>query len=602
MIKKDLNLDLQHKGVEPAFYFFVQLWHELLDHRTLDIYQYTLLDSYSVLKELVSVIDNTRNGLFTSNHNVDACKEECAKIVADDLILQKRHRPLWNTLSRHLHSKCSNNNELLSLQFQIKYALNQLTDHYIEWIFEETYFAIIHKQYDAVIHHTKALISQCMSKGWSAKGLYQCDRLFNSGEEHVQLEEQWRKFKNHLLQHEHEFYVYINIKTQDISSFTEASQTDSPLTFSVETGAEIVQNCPNYLDKAKNKFDRQKRYIKFKIQSQDVYSASYKAVSKLSDKINVLSFFNMIKVWDMKDIYIIAVDFNSHYCKGFNCEDLFKTYDYLDAASNIFVSTSKIMSELPSIGISEKLLGAFRYTNISRASFFHEEKYMTLWIALESLSRTNMNGDIISCVKATLPAALSTRYLFRIMRNFAEDLIRCNVNLTFSSCEYDIDNSSKTQLVKDLLVVFKDESLSRELIDKCNCSELLYHRVNKIHDIVGNLESAVKCYTEYYEKINWQIQRLYRLRNQIAHSATTEILSLTIYAEYLYDYLSILVSEIVFCAENNNLKTIDEVFCKIRDNYTVLYEILKQKTQQISLEDKELLDKTIFTTGIIQFI
>ena len=59
MVKKDLNSDLKHKGVEEKYYFFLQLWHELLDQRTLDIYQYRLFNTYSALNELVSVIDKT---------------------------------------------------------------------------------------------------------------------------------------------------------------------------------------------------------------------------------------------------------------------------------------------------------------------------------------------------------------------------------------------------------------------------------------------------------------------------------------------------------------------------------------------------------------
>ena len=57
MIKKDLNCDLQRKGVERKYFFFLQLWHELLDQRTLDIYQYRLFNTYSALNELVSVIN-----------------------------------------------------------------------------------------------------------------------------------------------------------------------------------------------------------------------------------------------------------------------------------------------------------------------------------------------------------------------------------------------------------------------------------------------------------------------------------------------------------------------------------------------------------------
>ena len=230
---------------------------------------------------------------------------------------------------------------------------------------------------------------------------------------------------------------------------------------------------------------------------------------------------------------------------------------------------------------------------------FHEEKYMTLWIALESLSRTEMCTDIISNVKNTVPAALSIRYLFRIIRNFAEDLIRCNIDLNFSSISYDINKDSKSQLVKEVISIMKDDELYSELESKCICSNLLFYRVKEIKKIICDLDYAVKKYTNYYNHVLWQIQRLYRIRNEIAHSATAEKLTLTIYTEHLYDYLSTFVAEIVSCVNEKNLTTIGEVFCKIQDNYNVFKEIAdnREKTK----EDKDLLNNTVFTTGILSF-
>ena len=87
MIKKDLNADLLNKEVDPKYVFFVQLWHELLNIRTLDTYQYKLLNSYSALCELITVIDKTIAGIFISPHNILDCVAECAQIIKNDEIL-----------------------------------------------------------------------------------------------------------------------------------------------------------------------------------------------------------------------------------------------------------------------------------------------------------------------------------------------------------------------------------------------------------------------------------------------------------------------------------------------------------------------------------
>ena len=47
----------------------------------------------------------------------------------------------------------------------------------------------------------------------------------------------------------------------------------------------------------------------------------------------------------------------------------------------------------------------------------------------------------------------------------------------------------------------------------------------------------------HYRHIYWQIQRLYRIRNEIAHAALREQVSLIVYLEHLYHYLSTYISE-----------------------------------------------------------
>jgi len=598
MIKKDLNSDLERKGVEKKYFFFLQLWHELLDQRTLDIYQYRLFNTYSALNELISVIDKTLSGVFTTNYNIDACVDESAQIVKKDIILKKNNISLWRALVNHLNKKHGQKSEQLSLRFQATYAISILGEDYFHWIFDEIKNDIDNGNKEEVMYCVQVLISQCIYNGWSTKSLYQCDRFFYNSFVAECSDDRWEHFKNYLLSSERVFKVYVNIKKLTPQQIEVLSDT---LHINVYTGTTIAQdNSETYTDTLKNTFERNKKYAEYQLKAKDIYSASHLAIKKISDKINILSFYNIINAWDMHSLNIIAVDVTSCYFKGFSCEDLFKTYDYIDSSGFVFENTLSITQNDEHKEIGDKLLGAFSYANISRASFFHEEKYMTLWIALESLSRTEMCPDIISNVKNTVPAALSIRYLFRIIRNFAEDLIRCNVDLNFSTTSFDINNSSKSQLVKDILSILKNEVLYNELENKCNCSDLLLYRIKEVRKIIHDLDYSIQKYNNYYNHILWQIQRLYRIRNEIAHSASTENLSLTIYTEHLYDYLSTFISEIVSCVSVNRLISLGEVFCKIQDNYTVFKEIADSRNK--SQEDKDLLNNTVFTTGILSFM
>ena len=71
MLAGSNNTDLSRKypNLDSKVIPFFQIWKELVNPQTLDIYQYRVLTSYSALVELTSVIEKTQSGLFTTDAN-----------------------------------------------------------------------------------------------------------------------------------------------------------------------------------------------------------------------------------------------------------------------------------------------------------------------------------------------------------------------------------------------------------------------------------------------------------------------------------------------------------------------------------------------------
>ena len=61
----------RYKGINDEYIFFVQRWSEILESKTLDMYQYNILNSCAACDELFEVVEKTMEGLFTSRQNVD---------------------------------------------------------------------------------------------------------------------------------------------------------------------------------------------------------------------------------------------------------------------------------------------------------------------------------------------------------------------------------------------------------------------------------------------------------------------------------------------------------------------------------------------------
>ena len=102
----------------------------------------------------------------------------------------------------------------------------------------------------------------------------------------------------------------------------------------------------------------------------------------------------------------------------------------------------------------------------------------------------------------------------------------------------------------------------------------------------------------HYINVKRQIGRLYRIRNEIAHSALNDTIPLLQYIEHLEDYLTTFVSEVVQCWESHRNSDVEEIFEMIKDNYKEYSDIRSAKKQA---NPKALLDG-LRTTGIISLI
>ena len=89
-------------------------------------------------------------------------------------------------------------------------------------------------------------------------------------------------------------------------------------------------------------------------------------------------------------------------------------------------------------------------------------------------------------------------------------------------------------------------------------------------------------FDHYIQKVRWHIQRLYRLRNEITHSAFRENRSLIIYIEQIYTYLAQLISEMVYYIEHKNVESIEEACAVILENYRTYYDFLKEGRLQLN--------------------
>lgn len=594
MIARSNDDSLIKQGVNENCVVFYQIWQELVDSRTLDVYQYRVMNSLSLLIELKSVIEKTLAGFFYTDTNIEDCRKELLDSLKCDKVLNAYYKPLLNRLSASVGKKPSSDADKNRLLQQVTYAIKGIESDYLRYTLDGLKKSILSRQVKDIEFYSNSTVSQAVFRGWSSRGLKDLLRYFRSNGE---FEDKWNGFQCELLDTNllrHCVLINVPFRNQSEEELKKNMLALQKLGFIIKSHDEIVREF-NEIDDIGRLINAEKRYIYINVNAKDIYSASHLAITKISEQLNFASFYNLVDAWDLQSVVIIPINLRNKYHKTFTAKQLYSTHDYLDSSGKIFEDTRRIFAKDDNNGIRDKLQGAFGYTNISRASLFQEEKYMNLWVALESLARTTMYDSIISNVKETVPAAMSLRYIYRIVRNFVEDCKRCQVSLDFSSCAIDINQETKLKMVEETIIVLKDAKLFEELKSKCKVNTLLYNRVDDVRNLVTETSYAKAKIENHYRRIQWQIQRLYRIRNEIAHAALREQASLIVYIEHLYHYLSCYISEIVTCLTDKGLSTIEEALCLIKDNYDVFISMSNR-------DDFEIVKNNVLNTGIINLI
>ncbi len=605
MLSNSNDSRLRQKNVDNKYIFFFQRWQELLESRTLDMYQYNILNTYVACVELIDVIEKTMSGLLTSRINVDDCKDEALSIVKCDEILEKHNRPLRNLLLRILGSKIDgkargdilddkNGAQYISLnrlKFQLQTPVRQLEQHYLSYVLEELKASIDAQDKAKTEICMKALISQCISMGWSTKGLFLLSELFEGEKSEL---EKWTAFKNRITTDGNTFfeiYYSIKIETRPGMGAENVRDTIRAVGLRINTGSEIINGDENRRD-LYSKLSAETTYIISEVSAADLYSAVLAVINTLNSKLSIATFYNTISPWIANSPQIVAYNKSSHTALALRLTDIFKTYDYIDSNNGVFEDTNRIFTNGAKEHITTKLSAAFAYTNLSRSSLFQETKYISLWIALESVMRTGQYSDIISHVKFVLPEILCIRYFYRMVRNFSEDCIRCGFK-TETSIGIDMQSANKKELVRQLICIFRDSQAYQVLHTRCSANSLLDYRCSEIHELLNDPTAIIQKFEHYTQKIRWHIQRLYRIRNEITHSAFQEDKSLVIYIEHLYTYLAQLMSEVVYYVEHKNVSTVEEAYAIILESYRTYYELLKEGGLQVA---------DVLPTGVIEIV
>ena len=595
MLKTHLNSDLFEKNISNKYYLFYQAWREMTEPKTFDSYQFQSFNVINGLEELLHNIDCYLNQTVPTSHSIETVTQELIKTMGKDYVLINKFSSIRNQLLSNLSKKKDSFSSYKALRYQLEFYKKELITTYDDLLIDSLIECINNLKNTEIINLASTFISRCVDTGWSARALHTRLDLTNNKDLAESLKKIFHSTESQYILL-FPFRLTINPfkgKTRDESKSYIIEQLKKFDIDVLET-EKIFELYP-FIDKTLLK---NSEYMMVSCKAKDIYTASHFSILAISNALNILSFFSVIAPWSITNKTWVAYNNDNPYTKKLSPDDVYSTYEYLDSSSTVYTRVEKIINtnSLQS-DIIQKLSSSFSYANLSHVSTSVEEKYMNMWIALESLSRIDSYDNIISNILDCVPNACSLRFVYKEIRNFLEDCGRCNISLEFEDIKINSQETNKEKLVSQFLQVFRSAYYS-ELLTRCEVCELLKHRCHEIYDIVNNEQNFILHVQNHHQAVKWHLDRLYRIRNEIAHSALSQHISIIRYTEHLYDYLSTYISEAVRFSTEKSIIDWGEITVAINDNYTQFICIANDK----KTKDKKLILKKLWTSGIIDYI
>ena len=595
MIKGVLDSDLAEKGFNSEYFFFYQVWRELTCAKTFDSYQHKTLNVINGLAELLHNLESYIDSVTPTTHSIVSLCAELLKLLNRDYVLQTKFPPVLHRLRTCLGQSLKTVSKCRALKYHVSFLLHEIQNTYDAALVECLVERIHANDMENINQLTCFFISRCIDKGWSITAL---SRKMNLSE---------GKNVEDLLQRIicSPSQEYIVVFPYRLTVLPPSGKTKEESTLYVDQqlnrfGIRVANKevlTAEYQELNLSKYSCEK-FLIVSCNAKDIYEASNEAIKNLSGVLNTISFFSAIEPWSINNISWTVFNTEAPYQSRLSPKDIYGVYEYLDSSTMVYNRVREILSRSASTELKQRIASAISYTNLSHISLSAEEKYINMWIALESLIRINCFENIIDNIKQCIPNACAIRYIYKLVRNFSEDCARCGVSLSFDSIDLDLDSVDKEQIVKNMFTVLRTPAIAEVLKQRCATSQLLSYRFNEIKQLATDFKKFQSQIKSYHTTVEWHLDRLYRIRNEIAHTAFTNNPSLLRYSEHLYDYLASTISEMTRIAQEKQSESFEEVISAINANYDEFVEICNEK---ITKSNPEILGR-LWQSGIMDFI
>lgn len=567
--------------IENTEKLFIQLWSELFNPDTIDSYRVRVMNALLILNELEEVINDYLKEITPHLTNVIYVAKETERILSRDFICQKHFKNETDFAIKYIKSIWDKpkKEDLFQHYSKVKILKEKLSAEYFKLLIEEIDTAIfITKDIEILQKCTKALATQLVQRGYSFKYLFERKFLFLDSKDHLSFKDKFELFKNDIQKQNKYFRVLFKF-----------SAVNSLLKFSEIISIKIT-NKINIATKVEEiRFVQQPGtfYGELKVEAPDPDSSVFLCRKSISLLQNIVRFEYRSSEFKISPFFLVydeienSVHLNSSLQRSLGFisagkDSRFKKYlesfDKLRDNHNRKIDGDSV----------DRIINSFHYFRLSLDSAEPETRFLLNWIAFEYLVKINLNKGLIEKVVNYIPKLFVCQYIDKLLKDFSSNLLRLRCDRKIlSSIGIQINASNKFDLAS-LFEALRDETKVSAIISS-NKSPLFEMRVRELSKIMIDSERITAKLNEHFEDIQWNLQRIYRVRNKIVHSASTNM-NLTQLDGNLTYYYTTLLNNIIYNSINAvSETTLDLIYLRFESVYEFLIYQLKNNNINSSI-------------------
>lgn len=577
-----------NKRNQEGLLFFAQVLDEALFDFTLDTYKPKALNIRLLCIEAVQTIDEIKNGLI-KKPNLKSIIEELLFSLNSDYAAKAI---LGNRFDNIVSRIKSTENNLIELKGIILHIYHHFDERkYLDYLINCLVDLVPkNKEKEHIYSLTKIYLTELINYGYLPGHIYyQVNQYFFNLSKPVK-EVSPKEFFEIFNFEKHKYKVIFRAD----GVFNEFTSISKILNFSIKKEYPINgltgQNKNFIEDKTKKEV-----FIVFEnIESTDELSARHEAEIPLESIANMFSFYHhKEKPQIANKALVINNQNNISLLLDKPIKSIIKKEDIKpkDAVNNVINIFEKLNLPLETI---LRLTKAFDLHSIALETDEIENKLLNLWTAIETLIPKDLDSGqdrIIQIINGLMPFQC-VNYLDKILQQVSRDFYYYNPKLTSSILKTVVTKQTESRWYKlaAIIATKENEKIRTNIYGNLDDFPLLRWRIFTINKYFENGKSLKKLIENHVKRVEWQIRRIYRVRNLIVHSGSMPSYT-NILVENLHNYYDNMVNYIIDSAsENKNIRSIKEgaISCDI-DLNVLLDSFDKIGEKEINLENYKMI-------------